>query len=217
VCSSDLSPTLSPSPRDWPARWQVVGHWLSKTPPGWQPPADLLAFLEAGPPPLYLGFGSMLTREKARITQIVFDVLDQTQMRAIVTRGWNNLTGTEAPGRIFLLEQAPHAWLFPRMAMIVHHGGSGTTGAALSSGVPSMAVPYGADQPFWGRRLYELGVGSAPIPYRVVSAEKLAPAIRQMLENPAIRRTADLMGETVRAEDGIGTAVAIIQRVIAGG
>jgi sterol 3beta-glucosyltransferase len=207
------SPTLSPRPSDWPAPWQVVGAWLSEVPLNWHPPSDLDEFLEAGPPPVYLGFGSMITRDTVRITNVVLDAVEQTHIRAVVTRGWNHLTKTDVPKDIFLLEQTPHAWLFPRMAMIVHHGGGGTTAAALRSGVPSMAVPYGADQPFWGQQAYALGVGPAPIPYKEVTTDKLVAAIRKVIADPVMRKTAKAVGEKILAEDGVDRAVGLIQSI----
>jgi sterol 3beta-glucosyltransferase len=208
------SPTLSPRPRDWPEKWQVVGFWFSDKPANWQPPADLAAFLAAGPPPIYLGFGSMMTQDKTRITRIVSETITRTNQRAVVTLGWNNLTPADSSGRIHLLEQAPHDWLFPRMAAIIHHGGGGTTAAALRSGVPSMAVPYAADQPFWGRRLHELGVGPAPITYKALTAEKLAAAIKEITTNPVMRETAGIIGVKVRAEDGVGRALDLLQGIL---
>jgi sterol 3beta-glucosyltransferase len=207
------SPTLSPRPGDWPPDWQVVGAWLDETPPGWQPPADLAAFLAAGPPPVYLGFGSMQTRDTARITRTVLDALEITGQRAVVTRGWNDLAAAGAPAKIFLLDQAPHGWLFPRMAGIVHHGGGGTTAAALRSGVPSMAVPYGADQPFWGNRIHALGVGPAPVRYGKITAEKLAAAMQALADDPSFRAAAAAAGEKLRAEDGVGKAVELIRQM----
>jgi len=211
------SPTLSPQPKDWPSAWQVVGHWLTDPPPNWQPPADLAAFLEAGPPPVYLGFGSMVTRDRARITQVVLGALEQTRQHAIVSRGWNLLAEKGVSKDIFLVEQVPHAWLFPRTALVVHHGGGGTTGAGARSGVPSMAVPYGADQPFWGRRLHALGVGPAPISYREITVEKLAAAIREAASDPAMRETAKRVGEKIGAEDGVGRAVELVRKVFSAG
>lgn len=208
------SPTLSPQPRDWPSSWQVVGHWFTDPPPGWRPPADLAAFLEAGPPPLYLGVGSMVTRDKERITQVVLGALERVRQRAVVSRGWNLLTVEGVPQNIFLVEQIPHAWLFPRTALVVHHGGGGTTGAGARSGVPSLALPYGADQPFWGWRLHALGVGPAPISYREVTAEKLAAAIRQTAGDPAMREAARRAGEKIAAEDGVGRAVEMVRKAI---
>ncbi|MBN1440503.1 MAG: glycosyltransferase family 1 protein [Anaerolineales bacterium] len=211
------SPTLSPQPQDWPPNWRVVGHWLSETPPDWRPPADLSAFLEAGPPPIYLGFGSMITKDRARVTQAVLGALERTGGRSVVSRGWNLLEAGSIPANIFLVDQVPHAWLFPRCSMVVHHGGGGTTGAGARSGVPSMAIPYGADQAFWGWRLRALGVGPAPILYRKLTAEKLAAAIRETADNPAMCAAAADAGAKIAAEDGVGGAVEIVRMAIVEG
>jgi sterol 3beta-glucosyltransferase len=208
------SQTLSPRPSDWPSAWRVVGPWLSDTPAGWRPPDDLAAFLDAGPAPVYLGFGSMMTRDTARISRVILEALKRTRNRAVVTRGWNNLTAADVPANVFLLPAVPHAWLFPRMAFIVHHGGGGTTAAALRSGVPSMAVPYAADQPYWGRRAHALGVGPAPVMYKDVTAEKLAAAIQEAAGDPAMHAAAKAAGEKIRAEDGVGNAMELIQKAL---
>jgi sterol 3beta-glucosyltransferase len=208
------SATISPRPADWPQAWQVVGPWLEDVPPGWSPPADLEAFLQAGPPPVYLGCGSMITRDRERITRAVVEALARTGRRAVVSRGWSNLTSDGADGRIFLIDPIPHAWLFPRMAMVVHHGGGGTTAAALRSGVPSMAVPYGADQPFWGRRAHALGVGPKPIAYKEITPANLAEAIEEGTSNPSMREKAEEIGGKIRAEDGVGRAVELIRKIM---
>jgi UDP:flavonoid glycosyltransferase YjiC (YdhE family) len=208
------SPTLSPRPRDWPPRWQIAGHWLPDPSESWRPPAALASFLESGPPPVYLGFGSMMTREKTRITQVVRGAVERAGVRAVVSRGWNLLDAQDSPEGVFLTDPVPHAWLFPRCSMVVHHGGGGTTGAGARSGVPSMAVPYGADQAFWGWRLRELGVGPAPIPYRDVTAETLAAAIREAAGSSAMHDAAARVGKRIAAEDGVGRAVEMIKAAI---
>ena len=208
------SPVVSPRPDDWPEAWQVVGFWLTQTPTSWQPPSDLIAFLEAGPPPVYLGFGSMFKRDATPATRLVLQALGRAGQRGILLRGWHSLAECELPANVFTLDSAPHAWLFPRMAAIVHHGGSGTTAAGLCSGVPSIVVPHGADQSFWGQRVYELGVGPTPIPYRVLTAEKLATAIETALANRVIRERAEAIGEKIRAEDGVENAIQEIGSVV---
>jgi sterol 3beta-glucosyltransferase len=207
------SPTISPRPTDWPEPWQVVGSWLEDVPPDWRPPSELEAFLREGTPPVYLGFGSMITRDKERITRVVTEALDRTGRRAVVSRGWNNLTPAEAGGRILLIDAIPHAWLFPRTAMIFHHGGGGTTAAAMRSGVPSMAVPYGADQPYWGRRAHALGVGPKPIAYKAITAATLAEAIEEGTGTDSFRERAAEIGEKIRAEDGVCRAVELIRAI----
>jgi sterol 3beta-glucosyltransferase len=205
------SPTLSPRPGDWPETWQVTGFWRSTAPAGWRPPDDLADFLAAGPPPVYLGFGSMISRDASRITGVLRTVLANGRVRAVVTRGWNDLSPRDASDRVYLLDQAPHDWLFPRMAAVIHHGGGGTTAAALSAGVPSMAVPFSADQPFWGERLRVLGVGPRPIAYRDLTAQKLSAAIGRLTEDPEMRAAAKSAAEKIRTENGVEKAVELIR------
>ncbi len=113
---------------------------------------------------------------------------------------------------MFLLDAAPHARLFPRMAAVVHHGGAGTTGEGLRAGVPTLIVPHMADQPFWGSRVAALGVGPAPIPRNRLTPERLANAMRQAATDPVMRGRAVALGQRIRAQDGVGTAVALIER-----
>ncbi|MCA9915208.1 MAG: glycosyltransferase, partial [Anaerolineae bacterium] len=115
------------------------------------------------------------------------------------------------PETIFKLDQAPHDWLFPRMAAVVHHGGAGTTAAGLRAGKPTVITPYFGDQPFWGQRVYELGAGSEPIPQKKLTAEKLAAAIREVTTNPNIQQTAQSIGEKIHTEDGVANAVQFIE------
>ena len=111
----------------------------------------------------------------------------------------------------------PHAWLFPRMAAVVHHGGVGTTAAGLRAGVPSIAIPYFGDQPFWGRRIAELGVGPQPIPRSRLTADRLALALQSATTDASMQERAARLGEAIRAEDGIGNAVRVIEDFIARG
>jgi UDP:flavonoid glycosyltransferase YjiC (YdhE family) len=117
------------------------------------------------------------------------------------------------PAHVLVLNSVPHAWLFPRMAGVVHHGGAGTTAAGLRAGVPSLLIPHAADQPYWARRTKELGVGADPIPRKKLTVERLAEGIRSMVSEPAIRESAAKLGEAIRAENGVATAVAMIERV----
>jgi UDP:flavonoid glycosyltransferase YjiC (YdhE family) len=111
----------------------------------------------------------------------------------------------------------PHAWLFPRMAAVVHHAGVGTTAAGLRAGVPSIAVPYFGDQPYWGRRIAELGVGPQPIPRSRLTADRLALALRSATTDAAMQGRAARLGEAIRGEDGIGNAVRVIEGFLARG
>ena len=129
----------------------------------------------------------------------------------MLATGWGGLDGAELSANMFVLDSVPHAWLFPRVSAVVHHGGSGTTGAGLRAGVPSVLVPHMGDQPFWAKRVVELGVGPQPVPRRQLNADRLAAAITGAVTDPGIQASASALGERIRAEDGIGRAIDIIE------
>ena len=129
--------------------------------------------------------------------------------------GWGGIHADDLPDSVYLLDSAPHSWLFPRMKMVVHHGGAGTTAAGLRAGVPSLLIPHFADQPFWGRRVHELGVGPKAIPRNKLNADNLANAIQQAITDPTMRQKAHQLGKKIRAEDGVANAVKAIQTIIA--
>jgi len=112
-----------------------------------------------------------------------------------------------------MVDAVPHAWLFPRVAAVVHHGGAGTTAAGLRAGIPTIVIPFFADQPFWGHRVAALGVGTAPIPRKDLTAERLAKAIQQVVNDPGMRQRAADLGAKIQAEDGVAHAVAIVQEL----
>ncbi|NEO00729.1 MAG: glycosyltransferase family 1 protein, partial [Moorea sp. SIO3I7] len=167
--------------------------------------------LDAGNPPVYVGFGSMAGRDPQRLTEIVIEGLQQANVRGIIATGWGGLAVDDLPDSIFKIDSAPHDWLFPRMAAVVHHGGAGTTAAGLRAGRPTIICPFFVDQPFWGDRVHALGVGSKPIPQKTLTAEKLATAIREVTTNQTIRQNAEALGKQIRDEDGIANAIAIIE------
>lgn len=201
------SPAVLPRPRDWPDWMHVTGYWFLDHSPDWQPPAALVDFLQAGPPPVYVGFGSMLSRDPKEMTRLVLSALALAKQRGILAVGWGALGEVELPETVFPLEMAPHDWLFPRMAAVVHHGGAGTTAAGLRAGVPSVIVPFTMDQPFWAQRVYDLGAGAAPSPRKKLTAERLAEAITHAVNDPELQRRAKELGERIRAEDGVANAV----------
>jgi sterol 3beta-glucosyltransferase len=184
---------------------QVTGYWFLDPPAGWRPPADLLHFLQAGPPPVSIGFGSMASRDVPATLNLVLQALELSGQRGVLLSGWGGLgKGRALPEFVFRAESLPHSWLFPRMAAVVHHGGAGTTGAALRSGVPSVLTPFAADQPSWARLVYALGAGPAPLPFQRLTAEQLAEAIREAVTNTAMQQCAAEIGKQIQAEDGVG-------------
>ena len=206
-----FSPAVIPQAPDWDDDTHVTGYWFLDSPAEWTPPEALNEFLQAGPPPVYVGFGSMGSRRPEETTKIILQALAQAEQRAIVLSGWGSMSDRDMPDWVLAIESAPFAWLFPRVTAVVHHGGAGTTAAGLRAGVPSIVVPFFADQPFWGRRVAGLGVGPAPIPRQKLTVDRLAQAIGQAVTEEGMRRRAAGLGARIRREDGVGRAVAIIE------
>src|SRR5262249_9104568 len=125
------SPLVVPRPPDWGPGHHVTGYWHLEAPRGWRPPTDLAAFLAAGPPAVYVGFGSNANRDAEGVTRLVTRALRKAGVRGILATGWGGLREVERSDQFFPLEAAPHDWLFPRMAAVVHHGGAGSTAAGL--------------------------------------------------------------------------------------
>lgn len=201
-----------PVPHDWSPQNHVTGYWFLEPSAEWRPPTELVAFLEAGPPPVYIGFGSMGSKNPEATADMVLEALRRTHQRGVLASGWGGLKTTDLPESVFMVGSIPHAWLFPRMAAIVHHGGAGTTAAALSAGVPSIVTPVMGDQSFWARRVSELGVGLKSFPRRKLTVEGLSRAIETAVSDDTIRAKSATLGEQIRAEDGISTAVELIER-----
>jgi sterol 3beta-glucosyltransferase len=208
-----FSPSVLPAPADWSADDHVTGYWFLDPADDWTPPPALLDFLQAGSPPVYIGFGSMSSRKPAETTDLVLKALLKTQQRAILLAGWGGMQKTDLSASVFMVDSIPHTWLFSHVAAVVHHGGAGTTAAGLRAGVPSIVIPFLADQPFWGKRVHDLGVGPAPIPRRKLTVDRLAQAIEEAVTNTVMRQRAAELGSKIQAEDGIANAVEIIQRI----
>lgn len=208
------SPSVIPKPPDWGDYQQIAGYWFLDGAQDYQPPAELADFLASGPPPVYVGFGSMVDHEREEITRIIVEALERAEQRAILLGGWGELGTGDLPDFLLRVDQVPHDWLFPRMAAVVHHGGAGTTAAGLRAGVPSVIVSFFADQPFWGWRVHQLGAGPRWIPRQKLTAEKLAVAIQQAVGDETIRQRAAAIGERIRAEDGVGRGVELVERFL---
>jgi UDP:flavonoid glycosyltransferase YjiC (YdhE family) len=208
-----FSPSVIPAPGDWKADIHVTGYWTLESSEEWAPPRELTNFLDEGLPPVYIGFGSMSNRQPEETANLVTKALEICGKRAILLSGWGGLQKADLPDTILMLDSVPHTWLFPRLSCVVHHGGAGTTGAGLRAGVPSIIVPFFGDQPFWGKRVAELGVGPAPIPRKQLTATRLAAAIQEAVSDTPIRQQAADLGRKIQAEDGISNAVEIIQQI----
>ncbi len=208
-----FSEHVLPRPPEWPANVHVTGYWFLDTPADYQPPAALARFLEAGPPPISIGFGSLVRRDPAGLTRRLLEALRLTGQRGLLLGGWGGLDDADLPATVLHLEAVPHDWLFPRVAAVVHHGGSGTTAAGLRAGVPSIVLPIFGDQPFWAWRVAQLGVGPAPIPEARLTVRRLAAALDQALTDTALRQRAAVLGGKIRAEAGVERAVAVVNQL----
>ncbi|KAL3478914.1 hypothetical protein BJX99DRAFT_245163 [Aspergillus californicus] len=201
------SPALLSKPLDWAPNIDVVGFSHLPGPPNYTPPEDLKQFLESGPTPIYIGFGSIVVNKPSKLTEIIFDAIRQTGQRAIVSRGWGNIGADQPPDKnILMIDKCPHDWLFRHVSCVVHHGGAGTTAAGLALGVPTVIVPFFGDQTFWGSIVARAGAGPEPIRYKELTSEKLTTAIQKALEGDTLIKAAEI-GESMRAEEGVRNAV----------
>ncbi|MGB3789307.1 MAG: glycosyltransferase [Phormidesmis sp.] len=206
------SPAVLPVPGDWDNTSQVTGYWFLDSDEAWEPPSDLATFLAAGAAPVYVGFGSMAAENARHTTALILEAICQSRTRAILATGWGGLSASKIPENVYMLESAPHDWLFPQCAAVVHHGGAGTTGAGLRTGKPTIICPFFGDQPFWGKQIHKLGIGPRPIPQKQLSANNLGQAIREAIADPKMRQRAESVGKRIRAEEGVAQAVEIIKR-----
>jgi len=199
----------------WPASATITGYWfMDPTNESWQPPRELENFLSAGPPPVYVGFGSMTSVDPSGLTDTVAAALHRTGQRGVMATGWGGLCRGAPRADVYMLEEAPHDWLFPRVAAVVHHGGAGTTAAGLRAGRPSVICPFTADQPLWGQIIHKLGAGPRQVPQRVLTVEALAEAMRVATTDETVRARAKLLGTQIRAEDGVAEAVRAVARFL---
>jgi UDP:flavonoid glycosyltransferase YjiC (YdhE family) len=156
----------------------------------------------------------MGNRDPQATTQLILDALDRTGQRGILTSGWGGMGELELPKNVYMLKSVPHSWLFPQMAAVIHHGGAGTTAAGLRAGIPSVIVPFFGDQPFWGHRVAQLGVGTDPLPKKQLTVESLAKRITETVTDQRMRDRAAELGRKIQAEQGVANAVALIQKSI---
>ncbi|TVR67685.1 MAG: glycosyltransferase [Candidatus Competibacteraceae bacterium] len=212
-----FSAHVVPKPRGWSAHSQITGYWFLPRAEPWQPPQALADFLAAGPPPVAVGFGSMVVHNPEETTDIVVRALTRARQRGVLLTGWGGLQPSDLPDHLLALDAAPHDWLFLRMAAVVHHGGAGSTAAGFRAGVPTIVIPFMMDQPFWAQRVRDLGVGPPPIPRGQLTVERLAAAMATAVSDRGIRRRAAELGANIRPEDGVAQAVAGIQRILTTG
>ncbi|KEQ68506.1 UDP-Glycosyltransferase/glycogen phosphorylase, partial [Aureobasidium namibiae CBS 147.97] len=197
------SPALIPKPKDWGNQISIAGFYFLSLASNFTPPPDLKAFLDAGPPPVYIGFGSIVLDDPDGMTKLIFDAVRKTGQRALVSKGWGGFGADEMgiPEGVFMLGNVPHDWLFKNVSAVVHHGGAGTTAAGIACGVPTVVVPFFGDQPFWGAMVAKAGAGPDPINHKDLTTDNLAEAINKALE-PATRERAQDLANSISHENG---------------
>ncbi|MEU3226686.1 glycosyltransferase [Streptomyces sp. NPDC006976] len=209
-----FSTALVPRPADWRPGLHVVGNWWPHHPAAARLPEDLEDFLRAGPPPVLIGFGSMAAGDGDRLSGIAVRALRRARLRGILQSG---SAGLAADGDdVLTIGDVPHALLLPRLAAVVHHAGAGTSAAALRAGIASVTVPVTADQPFWARRLAAIGAADEPVPFRTLTAGRLADALGRVVREPAYAEAAAKGARHMAAEDGAGRTVELVQRLTDG-
>ncbi|KAL7620787.1 hypothetical protein AAE478_009785 [Parahypoxylon ruwenzoriense] len=197
------SPALIPKPNDWGQHIDIAGFYFLNLASSYTPDPELASFLGAGPSPVYIGFGSIVVDDPNGLTRMIFDAVAGTGVRALVSKGWGGLGADSVgiPDGVFMLGNVPHDWLFRHVSAVCHHGGAGTTAAGINAGKPTIVIPFFGDQPFWGAMVARAGAGPDPIPYKKLTAEGLAEAIRVALK-PETQERARELGEKIREEKG---------------
>lgn len=208
------SPLMAPRPPDWRPGLEVTGYWWPAGSGDWTPPAALTSFLSDGSAPVFVGFGSMMTTptRAEQLSDIIRRAAREAEVRVVVQAGWTSLD--VADDTVMTIGEAPHDWLFPRVAAAAHHCGAGTTAAGLRAGVPTIALPAYGDGPFWAARLTALGVAAATINQRHLTADRLAAAMRTAVSDPQLRDNVRRLGAQIAAEDGASHVVSAVDSLL---
>jgi sterol 3beta-glucosyltransferase len=208
------SSSMVPTPADWPPDTVATGYWLrdqTGAEPGYPALED---FLAAGAPPLYVGFGSSVGPDPASLGSVVSDAVRRAGVRAVIASGWGAMGHLRSDSDIMVVESAPHQWLFPRVAAVVHHGGAGTTAAGLAAARPTVICPFQGDQFFWGAAVHRAGAGPRPLPANKLTPADLASAILAAINDPAMQARAAELAERITQEDGATRASTEIESAL---
>ena len=196
---------------DMPDWHHTTGYWFLESQGDWTPQPELLEFLSVKPKPIYIGFGSMSGHSARNLAKLAIDAIGDTNQRGVLVGGWAEAHEISNPDYIYSCASIPHDWLFPRISAVVHHGGAGTTAAGIRAGVPTVVIPFMGDQPYWGQRIFELGVGPQPVMRKNLTVDLLAERINRALKDQSIVKKAAALGEKIREENGVEKAVDLIR------
>ena len=206
------SPALIPKPLNWGDEIDISGFFFHSQ-PSYKPDASLTAFLDAGPPPIYIGFGSIVVDDPTTLTQKLLTTVSNLKIRALISKGWGGLDAKNIPENIYFLGNCPHDWLFPRVSAVVHHGGAGTTAIGLKCGKPTVVVSFFGDQKFWGEMVARAGAGPNPIPFKELTVQNLEEGIKVALSEKA-QSAAKQMSARIDKEEGVEHAVDGFHRLL---
>ncbi|GAB7344203.1 hypothetical protein MBLNU457_2094t1 [Dothideomycetes sp. NU457] len=198
-----FSPALIPKPKDWGNHISLSGFYFLSLATNFTPEPELQAFLDAGPPPVYIGFGSIVVDDPNAMTKMIFDAVKKSGQRALVSKGWGGFGADQLgiPEGVMMLGNVPHDWLFKHVSCVVHHGGAGTTAAGIACGKPTVIVPFFGDQPWWAAMVAKAGAGPPPTPYKELDADKLADKITAALQ-PDVKERAQELANKISHEQG---------------
>jgi sterol 3beta-glucosyltransferase len=208
-----ISSAILRKPKSWPPSYEVTGYFFLDE-PTWQPDPALADFLSEGDPPIVVTFSSVVHDDPDSVTSLLLEAIEMSGRRAILMRGWSGLGERILPANVFACGVAPHAWLFERSACVVHHGGAGTTAAALRAGKTTVIIPHTLDQPIWAEYARALGTTSAVIPFAQLTSAVLSHAINDALDDPKYQKSADKVAAKIAVERGVSKARELIEQLI---
>lgn len=209
------SPALLPRPSDWPPDAVVTGFWFLDTAGSYRPPPALEQFLDAGPAPVVVSFGSLVDPHPAELRRHLVSALHRSGQRGLILAGWRKEEETSPAGNLHYADWVPLPWLLPRVQAIIHHSGAGTSAEALRAGIPSVSVPYSGEQKFWADRLHRLGVAPPPLPRSQLTEAALVERLSLALNHSGLPGRLQAMARRIRSEDGVNTAVEAFERIVA--
>lgn len=189
-----------------------TGYLHLKMPAFWYP--ELERFLEQGSPPIYVGFGSMPPHDQAKHIPMLIHVANQLKKRFVISKFWKQSLEIKIPKEIFFIKNYPHEYLFPKMSVIVHHGGAGTTATAALSGKPQVIVPHILDQYYHGYKIFQSGLGAPPIKRSKLNAKRLIRALSVCFSNPIIHHQAEIIAQSIKPKDSLDKAIKSIEGTI---
>ena len=207
-----ISPSLLSQPKDWPEKWKICGAWYQPD-NSWEPTQELKDFLEAGKPPIYIGFGSMSGFDSNKLLEAIMPTLKSN--RVIYAPGWSEYDASFLPSETLIIDNTPHDWLFPRVSLVIHHGGAGTCHAAAKAGTPSIVIPFAGDQFFWAHRLSQLGIAPQPRPMLKIDAKGFK-SMFQVAISEKMANNSQALSFRMAHEDGVGSAVKHIEHYFIG-